>query len=465
MVSIKIKSIWTFSHHYIVLLVLLIISVSNNYAQDANYWTHQYGSRSTLLGGAVIGSVLDLSGTYYNPGAVSLVKDPETVLAAKVFEYPTYKLSGSFFDDIEMSHTNLGPAPSLVATNLNYDWLGEDNLVLSLLTRYDLRFDLNQSANSVYDLENISDAITNVRINERMNETWFGITWSYNYQSRIGIGFTPYFVFRSHTTFIYSNIQTISPEKDHFHAIDNFEYEYDHYSLLLKAGITFDLIGHTFGLTLTTPRLGYYTNGSSGINQTIEGKPPVEGSEETEYVAADYQNNVDATYKSPLSIALGTTFKIDHTNIYVSAEWFSPVEKYEVVQQHAFQPQIGTGTLYNGVVTEAQSVFNVGVGVQHTFDNLHTINASFTTDFSASSADPDVNLSLASWDIYHLMLGGSLIVLDLELTLGLGYAYGKEQVKRESRELSDDSDYETPDILNGVDSSYQSFKFVFGIAI
>ena len=37
--------------------------------QDSHYWTNQYGTRATLLGGAVIGSVLDLSGTYYNPGA------------------------------------------------------------------------------------------------------------------------------------------------------------------------------------------------------------------------------------------------------------------------------------------------------------------------------------------------------------------------------------------------------------
>ena len=61
-------------------------------AQDANYWTHQYGSRSTLLGGAVIGSVLDLSATYYNPGALSLIDEPDVLLAAKVFEYPNYTI-------------------------------------------------------------------------------------------------------------------------------------------------------------------------------------------------------------------------------------------------------------------------------------------------------------------------------------------------------------------------------------
>jgi len=434
------------------------------FAQDANYWTYQYGSRSTLLGGSVIGSVLDLSGTYYNPGAVSLIKNPETILAAKVFEYPTYKLEGSFINDIEMSHSNIGPAPSLVATNLKFDWLGEDNIVLSFLTRYYLRFDLNYSNNSKYNFENVSDIITSVRIHERMGENWFGITWSYNHKSKIGIGFTPYFVFRSHTTFINTDFQTISPDKDYYLAKESREYEYDHYSVLLKAGVTFDFVGQTFGLTITTPRLGYYNNGSSGSNQTADGRYPIGENGDFKYVAADYQNDVDAKYKSPLSIALGTTFKIEQTNIYISAEWFSPIDRYDVIKPQMYQPQIGSDTLYNGVITEAQSVLNIGVGVQHTYDNSHTINASFTTDFSAAIPGSDTNLSIASWDIYHLMFGGSFNLLDLELTLGLGYAFGKEQVKKQSQAPSLDSSSSLINIFDGANFSYQSFKFALGFA-
>jgi len=445
-------------------LIIILIFGTTIFAQDANYWTYQYGSRSTLLGGAVIGSVLDLSGTYYNPGAVSLIENPETILAAKVIEYPTYKLEGSFINDIEMSHSNMGPAPSLVATNLKFDWLGEDNIALSLLTRYDLRFDLNYGNSSKLNAENVSDFITSVRIQERMSESWFGITWSYNYESKIGIGFTPYFVFRSHTTTINTDFQAISPDQDQFLAMESRNYEYDHYSLLLKAGVTFDFIGHTFGLTITTPRLGYYNNGSSGSNQTVQGTFPIGDNEDRKYVAADYQNDVEARYKSPLSIALGTTFKIERTNIYVSAEWFSPIGRYEVIKPQMYQPQIGSDTLYNGVVTEAQSVLNIGVGVQYTFDNSHTINASFTTDFSASIPGSDTNFSIASWDIYHFMLGGSFNLLDLELTLGLGYAFGKEKVKKQSQALPLDSNSSLINIFDGAKFSYQTFKFVFGFA-
>jgi len=57
-------------------------------SQDSHYWTNQYGTRATLLGGAVIGSVLDLSGTYYNPGGLSLIENPQTLMAAKVLQFP-----------------------------------------------------------------------------------------------------------------------------------------------------------------------------------------------------------------------------------------------------------------------------------------------------------------------------------------------------------------------------------------
>ena len=45
----------------------MLVCLQASRAQDTQYWNIQYGTRSTLLGGAVIGSVADLSATYYNP--------------------------------------------------------------------------------------------------------------------------------------------------------------------------------------------------------------------------------------------------------------------------------------------------------------------------------------------------------------------------------------------------------------
>jgi hypothetical protein len=78
--------------------------------------------------------------------------------------------------------------------------------------------------------------------------------------------------------------------------------------------------------------------------------------------------------------------------------------------------------------------------------------------------DSDTNLSIGSWDIYHLMLGGSLNVLDLEFTLGLGYAFGKEQIKKQSQSPSLESSSTLTNTFGGANFSYRSFKFILGFA-
>ena len=47
-------------------LVLLLVcgNAAPLIAQDTHYWNDQYGPKSMLLGGAVIGSVNDMSATY-----------------------------------------------------------------------------------------------------------------------------------------------------------------------------------------------------------------------------------------------------------------------------------------------------------------------------------------------------------------------------------------------------------------
>src|SRR4030042_3727600 len=97
--------------------------------QDSHYWTCQYGTRATLLGGAVIGSVLDLSGTYYNPGGMSLIEKPDTLMAVKVLQYHRVTLVGNGREKVPLTSHNPGPAPSLIAgtfrfRGLHRHWFG-----------------------------------------------------------------------------------------------------------------------------------------------------------------------------------------------------------------------------------------------------------------------------------------------------------------------------------------------------
>src|SRR5262245_9406973 len=67
--------------------VLTFAGASLAGAQDSNYWTNAYGTRSQLLGGVVVGSPGDISSTYYNPGALALTQSTELLLAGNAYQY------------------------------------------------------------------------------------------------------------------------------------------------------------------------------------------------------------------------------------------------------------------------------------------------------------------------------------------------------------------------------------------
>ena len=66
-------------------LVGSILSSHPARGQDSHYWSEQYGTRAALLGGPMIGSVRDLSATYYNPGATALHGDSRFLLSARAY--------------------------------------------------------------------------------------------------------------------------------------------------------------------------------------------------------------------------------------------------------------------------------------------------------------------------------------------------------------------------------------------
>ena len=93
-------------------------------SQDTQYWNIQYGTRSTLLGGAVIGSVSDLTATYYNPGAVALFDDPKFIISAQVYQLETITVEdGAGIVGEDLVFSTIVPSPSFFAFNIKFDFL------------------------------------------------------------------------------------------------------------------------------------------------------------------------------------------------------------------------------------------------------------------------------------------------------------------------------------------------------
>jgi hypothetical protein len=444
-------------------LLVLVLPIS---AQDSHYWTHHYGTRSTLLGGAVIGSVLDLSGTYYNPGGLSLIEtdEVELLMFSKVFHFPTIKMKGFGESKRSLSSSALGESPSLVAGSLPIKGLGNHWLGYSFLNRHQIEFGLSGVGQGKFPpytfISNDNPGTVDLILYERLSEPWYGVTWAYKISDKFGVGVSNYLSFRSHQMKYQTLIQVVNDEAQVDMIVDARNYSYSSYSLLWKIGLTYDFEQFTLGLTLTTPGLKLYGKGEIGQNRTIIRHDP----DYPDYMAVDFQSDLKATYISPLSVGAGVTYKLYRTRFYVTVEWFNGADEYVVMQGEDFTSQSTDKTLPNRLTHEMQAVFNIAVGAERKLSSKVTLYGSFWTDFSARKDESTSNLSVSDWDLFHFMGGASFDILGFPITLGMGYSFGNKTGGRR-REVNDPYfDSISQEFLFDRGSSYSSFRWLLGFS-
>ncbi len=447
----------------------LLLLVPLGSAQDSHYWTYQYGTRSNLLGGAVVGSVLDLSGTYYNPGGLSLIETDavDLLMFAKVFHYPTITLMGFGPEETRLDSTDLSEAPALFAGSLPIKGLGRHWLGYSYLKRSYTKLELTGTAVEDYDFQGIFPedipTVVDSKIYERLSEPWYGITWAYKLSENAGIGISQYVTYRSHWLDYQIVAQTLPSDNNVRLVLDSRQYKYQHFGLLWKIGAAFDFDRITLGLTLTTPRVHIYSTARSGLNTTVVRQDP----NKSDYMSVDFQDKLKATYKSPLSVGLGMTYKFGMTNLYATAEWFEGIDQYDVIKGEDFEAQSTGEILPNEVTHEVDPVLNVALGVEHQLSSSFTLSGSFWTDFTSRSSDSTGNLSIMDWDIYHFMGGTTISLKNFQVTLGMGYGYGSRALDAEQGSLQGaDSGVESVarEFFSGAEYSYSSFVWVVGFS-
>jgi len=437
--------------------------------QDSHYWTNQYGTRATLLGGAVIGSVLDLSGTYYNPGGMSLVEKPDTLMAAKIFQYPRVTLIGDGQEGVPLNSHNPGPAPSLIAGTFRLRRLRKHWFGYSYLSRQEVKLGVSVSSTGLRDVlpdaAGAEEYVTQFRLDEKVSERWFGLTWSYRISRNVGVGVSQYVAVRAHRANIQELVEVLSADTGVAMALGTRQYQYRHFRALWKVGLACDFNAVTFGLTLTTPSLAIGGSGSTGANSTAVALDMDGDGAGDDFLAADYQDRLSATYRTPLSLAAGMTFKLQKVRVYWSMEWFARVRPYTVIDADEFTAQ-STGELLSIDVTqELAAVLNAGVGLEWLYSPRFKGYASFTTDYSARKFGTSTNLSLTDWDIHHILTGAEFAVKKSTLTLGLGFSFGNREIGERPDILERGGLDSLWDPFDGLRFRYASYKLVIGFAI
>lgn len=454
------------------LLVIAVVAAAlpaSGAAQDTHYWNLHYGTSSTLLSGAVIGSVSDLGATFYNPGALALFDNPEFILSARVYQYDMFTLEDGAGEGLDLASTSFDPAPSFSAGSFSFKWLKGHRLAYSVMTRQRMNIGVAVRAGTIRDvipgIEGEETFGGEFLFDQSFNEIWHGLTWSFRIDSTLGLGVTQYLAQRNQQTRAQAIGQALTTTGEVAAALRIREFDFNHVRTLWKVGLGVYRPPLSAGVTITTPSVHLSGKGSALFNMTTTGLDVNgDGVEDPNY-ASNYQRGVRALYRSSWSFGVGAAYRVGRIRLHASAEWFDAVEAFDVLETEDFQAQHSGETLANDLTHELRAVVNYGIGLEVHLSDHFSSYSGFATDFSAAVPESETNLSLSVWDIYHMAVGTVVSIGSTELTLGATYAFGDEVLARPV-DFTDPSEANQL-IGSGKDATliFRRVKFILGFSI
>ena len=424
-------------------------------AQDANYWTDQYGPRASLLGGAVIGSISDVSGTFYNPGSLALAESLPFALSASVYEYENILLEDGAGTGVDLGTTRTGVRPSLIAGTITSELLGSDVLAYSVLTRQrstsDVGAHLIASGADLPSNLNLEHLVGVARVEGTSSDLWAGLSYSHAFSSSFGAGLSWYGAQRSQRRRREGIVTAIATDGSPSVSIDMRGGSYSTFRTLAKLGGYFVSGSVSAGVTVTTPSLHITGSGEFGLNGAIV-------TSDTTALVATVQTDLSAKYKSPLSVGVGFGWQIGKTSINASGEWFDAIDPYVVMQGEEFTSQVPVEVRSFDVVQASDDVFNWAVGVGYSLTESIVGYGSFATDYAAVTDDVErADLSIAPVDVYSVFLGTEFEASRARVTLGAGYGWGSRAADRIT-DLIGDEEIEARYV-------FKRFRLLFGFEL
>lgn len=444
----------------ILILLIILLFHLQSFAQENNYWNIQYGTRSTLLGGAVIGSVSDLSATFYNPGAIALFPDVKFILSAQVYQLDNFTIKDGAAKGKDLDYSSVVPSPNFVAFDLNFDFLGDDRLAFSLLTRQNLEIEF--STRIIDSLEVIESSpgkesfAGGINAEKNFNDVWGGITYSTKLSKIIGLGFTVYVAYRSQKTSTVTILQALQSNGDIASYSNIINYRFNNCRTLLKAGLGLNLNPLTLGLTVTSPSLNIFGTGSVGTHLFISGI-------DTNTFNSNYQEDVKSKFNSSWAAGFGGAYNFGKIKLHLSGEWYNAISKYYVLDTQPYVSQSSGEALTNDLTHEAKSIINYGIGLDYFATDSLIFSLSVTSDFSAYVENTSTNLApYSAWDLVHIAGGSTFSIWKSQVTVGAVYSFGS-QILENNINIIPGSDNGT--VSRQSDFKYSQIKVLLGFEL
>jgi len=180
------------------------------------------------------------------------------------------------------------------------------------------------------------------------------------------------------------------------------------------------------------------------------------------YLQANRQEELDTTWKSPLSVAAGGAVRLGATRIHLTLEWFNSIGRFQVMSPSAYEIQSlpGQFTQYE-LEYAAKNVLNYGRGADHAFGDKLSFYLSYRRDNSTTPDNLGNDISIANWDLNHVSSGISFHFLSMEFTTGLQYSWG-DGLTDQFADFGDGENGQINGRLNNQRVTYDRLKALLG---
>jgi len=410
--------------------------------QVANHWTEQFGNRSMLLSGAVIGSVSDLGLVFYNPARLAMIEKPAFVVTAKAYQWDRARLENGLGEGVDLKDSKFGGAPTLASGAFDVPFLKGHRFAYAFLTRKREETDVFVRTERTGDLltqfpgeEFFSGAVD---ISGVMKEEWMGVTWAHTLGQHWGLGLSSFYYNLQRKSHYGLDLAALTEASQVLTLSVDRMFGYQDQGVLWKAGLAGVFHPVSVGLTVTSPRVSVLASGRVQYQDRFSGGGPDSPIEREDRLVTSVQSGLPASTRSPWAVGAGMGVAWGRATLHLAGEWYSSVPKYVVTEARPFEGQSTGETMEYRVVEELESIINGAVGIEwHRGENLSLFgsvasNQSAAPRERASFFQALDEVSTTQTRVNYPQAAGGFVISTsyIDLTLGGSYSWAKDRMAR-----------------------------------